>query len=79
MIVRTVIFLSWLLNQSPWDMNLDSTKYDITLIVTVIGWVILVAYFIQSQKKELSKKGDYSSLKYRLPILWLFYTRKERE
>ena len=79
MIVRTVTFLAWLLNKSPTDANLDPSKYDITIILTAIGWVILVVYFAQSQKKELSKKGDYSSLKYRIPIFWLFYTRKEKE
>ena len=83
MVVRTVIFMNWILKQSSIDWQEgrapDSSQYDWTLIVTAIGWVVLFFVFTYAQKKELHKTGDYSSAPYREPFFWWFYIRGRKK
>jgi len=86
MVYRTVIFMSWFLQQPTYSMNPEfwssqeaSTQYDWTLWLTGIGWVLVFLGFTQSQKKNLARPGDYQNITRRLSSWWFLNKGWEKD
>ena len=87
MVIRTIIFVWWLLDQRPSsylavdyiNSKAESKQYDITLMLTAIGWLIMGCIFVVGQIKNLRKSGDMKSVPYSNAFYWLFVTKDRKD
>ncbi len=78
MVIRTIVFMSWFLNQKRyivdpdfWQSQAAAAQYDWSLWLTATGWMVLFFWFTGSQKKHLADSGDYQHITKRMPSFWL--------